>query len=121
MPTARMSFSRHNDDPSIDDHLPELCGREDRDDADRCMSVFLRVQRLRNDAAAEGRRLLRLLLLGRRAMSARAIGPVARMPSMLTIGGRHQLAASHVFYFVPNGLEELRCVRAYRRYGSPNL
>jgi len=50
--------------------LPELWNGNDGNDADRCVPVFPQVYRLRHDAAAEARRLLRFLFLWLGALSA---------------------------------------------------
>jgi hypothetical protein len=55
-------------DRQIDDHLPALWLCRQRGDADRRLSVLLRMPRLRHDAAAEAGRLLRFLLLRLGAM-----------------------------------------------------
>lgn len=54
----------------LDNHLPVLRPSIDRDDANGCVPVLLRMHGLRHSSQAEGRGLLRLLLLRRRAVPA---------------------------------------------------
>src|SRR5437879_7822363 len=61
---------------SIRNRLSELWHLENRNNADRCMPVLLRMQWLRCDAAAEARRLLCLLLVWLRAVPAKAGLPI---------------------------------------------
>jgi len=63
--------------------MSELCDGEDGDDADRCVSVLLSVYGLRQDAAAQAGRLLRVLLLRLGALSARPGGPVRQYAVVL--------------------------------------
>ena len=59
-------------DPSIDYYLSQVRHRKKGNDADGRLPVFLRVHRLRHQTPARARRLLRLLLLWVRALSANA-------------------------------------------------
>src|SRR5262249_49581992 len=64
-------------DPSIRHHMPALRHRKIGSHADRCMPVLLYLHRLWRDAAAQVRRLLRVLLVRLRAVPAgpgRALG-----------------------------------------------
>jgi hypothetical protein len=79
-------------DPGIGDHLSTLCGREDGGDADRCLPDPLCLHRLRHDAAAEARGLLRVLLLWLGAVSADpggAFGPRRRGILLRELGNRY--------------------------------
>ncbi len=69
--------TRKSHDSRIRDHLPALRSKSGRDNADGCLPVFLQLRGLRCASKAEGRRLLRVLFLRLRALSAdsgRAIG-----------------------------------------------
>ena len=59
-------------DPSIDYYLSQVRHRKKGNDADGRLPVFLRVHRLRHQSPARARRLLRLLFLWVRALSANA-------------------------------------------------
>jgi hypothetical protein len=67
---GRRNVERH--DPSIDYYLSQVLHRKKGNDADGRLPVFLRVHRLRHQTPARARRLLRLLLLWVRALSANA-------------------------------------------------
>jgi hypothetical protein len=72
---ARNGLPSEDDDrasPPEHTHLPEMWIPESGDDADRRMSLRLRVHELSRAAEAEARRLLRLLLVRVRKMPARA-------------------------------------------------
>jgi len=58
----------------IDDHLPDVRLLGHRNHADECLHVVLLLQRLRREAATEGRRLLRLLFVWLGAMPADSSG-----------------------------------------------
>jgi len=97
-PKADRAFaSRCVNHPQIHDHLPGLRDSQNRDDADRCLLVFLRMCRLRRGAAAKAGRLLRILLLRLRPVPA-----AAREAALITIG--HGLSAEgrsvHCCHFV---------------------
>jgi len=61
---------RQRHDLGVDDHLPEVRHREERDHADRCLPVLLRLLGLRRAFATKSGRLLRVLLLRFHAVSA---------------------------------------------------
>ena len=61
---------------SINSDVSPLRYGKDRNDANRCLSVFLRVQPLSYCAASEVRRLLRVLLVRVRTVPASAAGQV---------------------------------------------
>jgi hypothetical protein len=64
MKAAAMLFaSRDTDAASIDPHLSAMRSALDRDDADQCMPVFLRLPVLRGGSEAPAGRLLRFLQL----------------------------------------------------------
>ena len=68
------SWKRRASDTDIDNHLPALRRGRLRRDADKRVHLLLRVHRLPWIAATAPRRLLRILLLWRRAMPACADG-----------------------------------------------
>src|SRR5882672_10429515 len=71
--TSATCFRLHaeeHDDPSIQHHLPALRHRQDRNHANRCVPLLLRLHRVRRDAAAEAGRLLCVLLVWLGALSA---------------------------------------------------
>src|SRR5580704_13484723 len=68
---------------AIDYSLPHLRSAEDRADARERLPAFLYLRRLRLASQAEGRGLLRLLLVRRRALPADAGGIGARTRSRL--------------------------------------
>ena len=67
-PRTSNTCCRSQNDPSIGNHLPALRHREVGRYADRCVPVFLHLHGLRGDAAAEVRRLLRVLFIRLRSL-----------------------------------------------------
>jgi hypothetical protein len=74
----RSAGDEQHDDPAIRHYLSELRHRQDGNDADGCLPIFLRVQELRGAAQAQGGRLLRFLLLRRCAVSPHSGGAFKR-------------------------------------------
>jgi hypothetical protein len=64
---------------------PECGAGDDRNHADRCVPLFLRVHELPGGSAAQARRLLRLLFLRHDAVSA---DPGGRCPRLLLQASR---------------------------------
>ena len=67
---ANTGHTRKSHDSRIRDHLPALRSQSCRDNADGCLPVFLQLRGLRCASKGEGRRLLRVLFLRLRALSA---------------------------------------------------
>jgi len=67
-PRTSNTCCRSQNDPSIGNHLRALRHREVGRYADRCVPVFLHLHGLRGDAAAEVRRLLRVLFIRLRSL-----------------------------------------------------
>jgi hypothetical protein len=74
----RSAGEEQHDDPAIRHYLSELRRRQNGNDADGCLPIFLRVQELRGAAQAQGGRLLRFLLLRRCAVSPHSGGAFKR-------------------------------------------
>jgi hypothetical protein len=81
-------YARARCDRGVHDHLPAMRHGDSRDDAHRCLPVFLRLHRLRHAASSEERRLLRFLFLRFGAMPACPesgwSGRLLRTPGLLT-------------------------------------
>jgi hypothetical protein len=74
----RSAGDEQHDHPAIRHYLSDLRHRQNGNDADECLPIFLRVQELRGAAQAQGGRLLRFLLLRRRAVSPHSGGALKR-------------------------------------------
>ncbi len=80
-------------DRSVDRHLPEMRASRNRAHAGRCVSVFLRLQRMWRAAQARAGRLLRVLLIRLRPLPADADG---RMLHVDRSDNRNRLAPVHI-------------------------